>query len=111
MDENKNYLFSFGRELWAAKGVDSEGYRWAEIDNKFKTSFTIKKPGKYYIKISSEDSKKVSSDIHVRLQGKRGSGVPHFIAGLISLIIGVIMYHVRAGLKKVGSFYGAMLDS
>ena len=97
LDQDKNYLFSFGKELWAESGYDSEG-PWQESDKSMRSKFTIQKAGTYYIRLTSENSQTAKTayekdtNITVSVVQKRGSSLPHFIAGLLSLFIGIGLY-------------------
>ncbi len=91
LDENKKHLFTFNKELWAERGYDSEG-AWTESDNKIDTKITFKKKGIYYIRLSSEASADVNSNIQIAINKKRGSGLPHLMAGIFSLILGLFLY-------------------
>lgn len=98
LDSNKNYLFSFGKQLWAETGYDSDG-RWYEKDTDVSSKFTIKKAGTYYLRLKSNNSGGVLSNINVSVTRKRGSSLPHLIAGIFGLIIGVFLYYTRQGAK------------
>ena len=100
LDQNKNYLFSFGKELWAESGYDSDG-PWQESDKSMSSKFTIQKAGTYYIRLTSENSQTTQTafekdtNIIVSVEQKRGSTLPHFVAGILSLIIGIGLYLIQ----------------
>ena len=95
LDQQKTFLFSFGKEFWSESGYDSDG-RWQESDVKSSGKITIQKAGTYYLRIKTEASPLVTSQIKVGITGKTGSSLPHTIAGVIALIIGVGLYFVRS---------------
>jgi len=92
LDQDKNYLFGFGEELWAESGRDSEG-TWAESKNSYKMKMTLQK-GTYYFEFESERSRNVSGNITILVHRKRGSPLPFLIAGIIALIIGVVVNEI-----------------
>ena len=94
LDQKKNYLFSFGKEFWEERGYDSDG-AWSESDTEMSSKFTIKERGTYYIRLKSENGPYVDSAIRVKIVKKRGSSLPHMVAGIIALIIGVIYYYLK----------------
>lgn len=106
LDQNKNHLFSFGKEFWAETGYDMDGH-WSESDTSMKSKFTLQQAGTYYIRLTSEHSqqncsdidlacqdraKKVNANISVSVSQKRGSSLPHLIAGIFGLLIAVVLY-------------------
>lgn len=87
LDEDENYLFSFGKELWYESGRDSEG-RWVENQNSFDIKVTFPKPGLYYLNFKT-DSNVSPDNIDVTVTKIRGSALPHFWFGVFALIAGV----------------------
>ena len=98
LDQDKNYLFGFGKELWKESGFDSDG-SWTEQDTDLNIKITFNKAGIYFLRFNDESSNSTTlqqsnslSDIQVTVSPKRGSSLIHFILGCISLIIGVGLF-------------------
>ena len=53
LDENKNYLLSFGGDVWNYAGRDG-GEDWQEEDTQYETTLEFPSPGTYYIRIRCE---------------------------------------------------------
>jgi hypothetical protein len=94
LDENKAYLFGFGKELWRASGYDSDG-AWAEARNDYETKITMQK-GTYYLQFENETSvpKPRRAGIVVKVEQKRGSSLFFLIAGILGIIAGVIINEI-----------------
>ena len=60
LNANKEYLFSFGDEMWYETGYDSEG-SWREYKNKYSTKITIPDKGKFFFKVNYENAPTASS--------------------------------------------------
>jgi hypothetical protein len=93
LDSNRQYLFSFGKELSRYSGRDSEG-SWAEVDNGYSMNVTFPKRGIYYLQFNTE-SDRVPSVVAVRVSKKRGSSLPHMWFGIIALLIGIVVNEVK----------------
>ena len=106
LDENQKFLYNFTKELWAESGYDSEG-GWSEKDTNGSTKITFKKKGTYFLKIVTETSLGVRNQVTARIDQKRGSSLPHLIAGIFSLIIGIILYFVKMDPKTKAAFFDA----
>ncbi len=89
LDKNKNYLFSFGKDLWDEEGRDSEGY-WREINNSYDITVTFPTPGDYYIRLASEYNR-APKNVTVRVAKQLGSSIPHFWFGLLLLFAGIAL--------------------
>ena len=94
LNAQKQYLFSFGDELWHESGYDDGP--WDEQHNSFDINVDFPQPGTYYLRLKFE-SKGSShpSSVTVRIIRKRGSYIPHLWFGLITLIIGIILNEVK----------------
>ena len=88
LDENKNYLFSFGKELWKETGRDSDG-TWSAKKTSFSLKVTLPKKGTYYLKFNTESNTSENDWVQVAVSPKQGSSLAHFILGVLGLIIGV----------------------
>ena len=84
LDEDKDTLYEFGKELWHEDGYDSEGY-WVESDNKMQAYLTFSEEGKYYIQFHTEEN--AMSSVGLKITVKKGSGIPYFMVGFWLLII------------------------
>ena len=93
LDKQKEYLFGFGKELWAESGRDYEGY-WSESVTNFSMKLTVPKKGTYFLNFDVEKSSDVNSSIYVSVSKKAGSALPFFWGGIISLICGVAVYQL-----------------
>ncbi len=93
LDAEKDYLFSFGKELWSEAGYDDEG-AWRESDNSYSMKLTFPQPGQYYLNLKSSGSYNPDA-VQVTISKKRGSSIPHFVFGIITLLIGLVLNEIR----------------
>jgi len=91
LNEEKEYLFSFAKELWYETGSDSDGY-WSENKNNYKMKITFPKTGKYYLNFKTE-SNNMPQQATATISKKRGSSLPHLWFGIICILIGLHMYN------------------
>ena len=91
-DEDHESLYEFGKELWHESGYDSEGY-WSESDDLLVASLTFSEPGKYYIQFNTDEKR--MNQISMTINVKKGSGIPHFIMGIYSLLFVYIFFIIR----------------
>jgi hypothetical protein len=89
LNAQKQYLFSFGKELSYYSGRDFEG-SWSERVDSYEMNVTFPQPGTYYLKFSTE-SDRVPPEVKVRVSKKAGSSLPHLWFGGIALVIGIVM--------------------
>ncbi|SMC71010.1 hypothetical protein SAMN05880593_10554 [Rhizobium sp. RU36D] len=94
LDNQKEYLFSFGKELWHETGND-DGV-WEEADEAYEMKFTVAEPGDYYLKIKTQGDY-TPGVITVSVASTVGSSVPHFAFGVITLVIGLVLNEVSNG--------------
>ena len=80
LDENKDTLYEFGKDLWHESGYDSEG-RWSEADRKMVAYLTFSEKGTYYIQFFD------AYNVSIKLDLQNGSSVAHNRVGLLFLII------------------------
>lgn len=103
LDSQKQYLFAFGKELWRESGY-SGGESWSESDTSFDMKVTIKKPGEYYLRFTSEagrtnsySSSAVSPPSALVIVSKKaGSSLPHMWAGILALVLAVVFNEIRS---------------
>ena len=114
LDEEEQYLFGFGDELWAESGYD-EGH-WHEEKNHFDLKVTIPEPGEYYLGFVTESSAQgavvglgpsaggVGRDINITISAHRASNVLFWAAGIIGVLAGLFMWEAATGRirKKLG---------
>lgn len=93
LNQNKEYLFAFGKELWSETGRDSEG-RWSEKKIDYKIKVTFPEPGEYFFNFKSAGNT-IPNDLKVKIVKKRGSALPHFWFGLVALVIGLILNEIK----------------
>lgn len=89
LDQDKEYLFSFGQELWDESGRDNEGY-WHEREDSYEAKISFPKEGKFYISLKTQ-SDNYPSNIKIIVKKYHASPYPHGIFGLICMIIGLVM--------------------
>lgn len=101
LDDDKDYLFSFGNELWSESGYD-DGGPWHESDDSYVMKLTIPQAGAYYINIKTQGTV-TPQPINVRVSRRLGSSIPHFAFGVIALLIGFALneYKNRTTLRLV----------
>jgi len=92
LDAEKDYLFSFGQELWHETGYD-EG-SWEESENSYTMKITFPQPGSYYLNFKTQGSSNPDT-IYVKIKKHRGSSVPHTSFGIICLLIGIILNEMK----------------
>lgn len=93
LDAGKELLLSFSEELWAESGYD-EGY-WSETKSDYNLKLTIPKKGTYYLGLSIEAADiELSGQATVRVEFMVGSTVPHFAAGFLGILLGLIIFLV-----------------
>jgi len=99
-DEDGEYLFGFGEELWAESGYD-EG-AWHEEKNDYDLSVTIPEPGTYYLAFVGQGADaqlggyNPAIETRVTVLERKGSSVPFFVAGILALLTGVLGFMVAA---------------
>ena len=93
LDAEKEYLFSFGKELTYYSGRDEDG-TWTEIDDTYTMNVTFPQAGTYYLSFESESST-IPDSIVVRISQKRGSSLPHLWFGIATLITGLVLNEIR----------------
>ncbi len=98
LNANKEFLFAFGKELWWEEGYDSDG-RWTEGTKNVEMKITLKDVGEHYFRVSPDGS---AGGMHVTVEQRRGSSLPHFTMGIVSIIagIGLLIYINRETLGE-----------
>lgn len=97
VDQNEEYLYSFGQELWHETGRDSDG-AWRERRSNFDTNITFPQPGLYYINFWTNKSYKTRNDkMRVVISKRNGSSVLHNWLGIILIVIGLVMIEIQWG--------------
>ena len=91
LDENKDTLYEFGKDLWHESGYDSDGY-WSESDRKMTAYLTFKDKGTYYIQFNTDE--KNMYNISVTMQLVRNSYVAHSKAGTLALMLAMIVFYL-----------------
>ena len=89
LDEEKDTLYEFGKELWHESGYDSDGY-WSESDRDMKAYLTFNEEGTYYIQFHTEEN--AMSNLSLKISVKKGSGIPYFIVGFWLLLFVYIFF-------------------
>lgn len=102
LDEDKETLYEFGKDLWHESGYDSEGY-WSESDRKMTAYLTFKEKGIYYIQFGTEsvlaytadyplDARAQIKDIEIKIEQVKNSYIPHSKAGSLVLLLVLILF-------------------
>jgi len=103
LDSRQKRLFSFGDEVFAESGRDSEG-SWSESKTTFDMKVTIPDPGTYFInigvtagRVGQKADPAISSQARSRVVVaiQRGSSIPHLVVGILALIIGLILNEMQ----------------
>lgn len=90
LDKDKNYLFGFGKDIWTESGVDSQGYSWAESDEKYDMKVNFMKKGTYYLQFEAqqENVQNVGA-MSIIVSPQKGSSLPQKVLGIICLLFGL----------------------
>lgn len=94
LDDNKEHLFSFGDEMWHESGYDSDG-QWVESKTDYSMDITFKKAGQYYFDVGSERNDGNGNSIVISAVKERGSNVLFLVLGVLSLIIGGVIFYFK----------------
>lgn len=102
LDNNKQFLFGFGEELWKESGYDSDG-PWYEEKTAYDLKVTFPQPGDYYLRFKAESSSSDRGNIKVSVSPKIGSSLAHFVLGIMSLIGVLVLLVMGSEEIKFGS--------
>lgn len=89
LDEDKETLYEFGKELWHESGYDSEG-PWTESDSRLQVNLSFTEPGKYYIQFNTDEN--YMGNVVFKIYTKKGSGIPHLMMGFCVLLLVYIFF-------------------
>ncbi|MFN3203041.1 MAG: hypothetical protein ACE366_31900 [Bradymonadia bacterium] len=92
LDVNRELLFSFSDELYAESGYDDGA--WSEVKNNYDLKITVPQKGVYYIGLGMEASELETGKLTIRVERMVGSTVPHFAAGFLGLLLGLVVFLV-----------------
>ena len=86
LDQEHDYLFAFGDEVWAETGYDSDG-QWFESKSSIESKVTLNQ-GTYYLEFETSGTTPNANNalMTVTVSQQRGSGIPHLILGILSFI-------------------------
>ena len=113
LDEDKETLYEFGKDLWHEDGYDSEGY-WSESDRDMETRLAFTEPGTYYIQFHTDENR--MGNISLEISVKKGSGIPHFMLGFYLLCAVMFLFvlmnrvWVRENLEKLNDVLEELSD-
>lgn len=93
LDDDHEYLFSFGDEFWHETGHDDEG-AWRESYDNYHMKVTFPEPGEYYLSVKAQGDYQPAT-VQVKVAKCHGSSVPHLVFGLIIIIIGLVLNEIR----------------
>jgi hypothetical protein len=95
LDQDKQYLFSFGDELWHESGYDSDG-NWTESKNNFSLKMTFPTKGRYFLSLEGERSDNNGNAFAtISLNRKIGSSLGFSVVGILSLLLAVAIWFFR----------------
>ena len=99
LDEDKDTLYEFGKDLWHEEGYDSEGH-WSESDRDMVANLTFSEKGTYYLKFNTEENS--MDNITITISVLKGSYIPHLQAGtsFILLLFFVWMFINRKWVRE-----------
>jgi hypothetical protein len=93
LDKNKDYVFSFGKELWHETGYD-EG-RWEEADEIMDYKITFPDKGTYYLQVKAESPQPLNY-AKITISKLNGSSLPHLWLGIFGIIAAIIFNEIRS---------------
>lgn len=123
LDEDKETLYEFGKDMWHESGYDSEGY-WSESDRSMTTYLTFKEKGTYYIQFSSDniamtypdgtmvlangrtinqnDTLPRMQNVSIDITQIKSSYIPHAKVGTLMLILVMVIFFIlnKAWIKE-----------
>ncbi len=110
LDANKAYLFSFGDEFWHESGYDSgeDGGPWEESYDEYEMKITFPEAGNYYLSVKAQGNANIS-EMNVYISQKLGSGIPHFVLGLVLIGCGLALEEMRA--KTISKLIGKVIEA
>jgi len=111
LDNEYDTLYEFGKELWHESGYDSEGY-WSEGVSSLTANLTFSEKGTYYIRFY--DEQKSMFAIHIIIDLQKGSYIPHFQVGTLSLIFILLIWYFinrRWANEKLALAYEALKEA
>lgn len=93
LNEDKDTVYEFGKDLWHEQGYDSDGH-WSESDRNMTTDLTFSEKGTYYIQFSSDDNagRTIIPAINLTIETMNGSYVAHLQIGAIFLLIVICIF-------------------
>jgi len=93
LDNNKEYLSSFGGEFWHYAGYD-DGY-WEQDDTEYEATLEVPSSGTYYLQLQTEANVDMSELSSIGLQLEEqvwwGNPAPLQMAGYVAFFLGVIL--------------------
>ena len=94
LDVNKEYLFSFGSEMYHETGRDSDG-PWTEKITNYRMKITFPEKGTYYLHFVQENNYGKNKSVNVAVSKMRGSALPHLWFAIFAVILAVILNEIR----------------
>lgn len=89
-DDDDEYLFGFGGELWKESGYD--GSYWTEEDRDYAIKLTMPEAGQFFLEFSSEAPFGATvGPMRVTVHQLRGSAIPHFVLGIALVLLGLML--------------------
>ncbi len=89
LDENKDTLYEFGKDLWHEEGYDSEGH-WSESERNMVVNLTFSEKGTYYLQFNTEEG--TANNITVTIERQKGSYIVHLQAGASFMLLLLIIW-------------------
>jgi len=100
LDEDKDTVYEFGKDLWHEEGDDSDGH-WSEDDRKMTADLTFSEKGTYYLQFGSDTDSNLANDpnklnfipsISITMELMNGSYVAHLQVGSIILLLVIFIF-------------------
>lgn len=95
LDENKEYMVSFGGDVWSYAGYDG-GDHWEEEDEEYKTTIRFPSAGTYYVRFQTEANVGQESLGAIQLEmyerARWGNPGPLRITAFLAFFLGALMF-------------------
>lgn len=105
LNENKQWLIGFGGEFW-----HEAGRGWEEADREYEATLTIPDDGRFYLQVKPDTDMSArqakGNPIYVEVATQGFSTIPHFGAGILAILLGLI-FNVIGG----GKLFGVLQES
>lgn len=94
LDENEEYLSSFGGEFWHEAGYDGGDY-WQQDDEAYEATLRVPTAGTYYVRLQTEsdvpETELSPVTIRVHEQARWGNPAPFQAVGFVAFVLGLAL--------------------